>query len=194
MYKNLVLQTEAATEAVTLADCKSHLRITASDEDTYIQSLLDAAISFVDGKGVLGKALITQTWRQYVPQNPGTVTLLLGPVQSVSAIGYYDTDGMVQAATVSDFNVFGTEECKTVEPKAGSSWPTAQDRPDAIWIDFAAGYGAAATDVPAELTHAIKMLVAHWYENREPAPEASQAKLPFGFDDLISVHRSNWYG
>lgn len=194
MYKSLVLQTAPATAVVTLAECKSHLRITASDEDTYVQSLLDAAISFVDGTGVLGKALITQTWRQYVGQNPGVVALLLGPVQGVSAIGYFDSDGASQAATVDDFNVFGVGDCKTVEPKSGSAWPAAQDRPDAIWIDYTTGYGDVATDVPAGLVHAIKMLVAHWYENREPAPEANQTKLPFGFDDLISVHRGNWYG
>ena len=31
-----------------------------------------------------------------------------------------------------------------------------------------AGYGDEASDVPAPIRHAIKLLVAHWFEQREP--------------------------
>ncbi|WP_340668852.1 head-tail connector protein [Bradyrhizobium ottawaense] len=38
--------------AVDLADVKAHLRVSFDSEDTYIQSLIDAAESYVDSLGV----------------------------------------------------------------------------------------------------------------------------------------------
>jgi len=35
-----------------------------------------------------------------------------------------------------------------------------------IEVDVAVGYGDAPGDVPQPLRQAIKLLVAHWYENR----------------------------
>ncbi len=41
------------------------------------------------------------------------------------------------------------------------------ERPIAgIEIDVTVGYGDAGTDVPEPLRQAIRLLVAHWYENR----------------------------
>lgn len=185
---------EAPAETpVSLAECKSHLRITASTEDDYIHDLLDAAVAFTDGMGALGKAMVTQKWRQYFGPNPGSVRLAILPVQAVTKIAYYDPDGNEQTATLTDFDVFGNGQATSVQPSAGKSWPTTQDRPDAIWIEYESGYGDAA-DVPTPLKHAIKMLVAHWYEHRENAVEAAQVAVPFGYDALIGTERACWYG
>jgi uncharacterized phiE125 gp8 family phage protein len=35
-----------------------------------------------------------------------------------------------------------------------------------IELDVEVGYGDAPPDVPADLRQAIRLLVAHWYENR----------------------------
>ena len=185
---------DPATTPVSLSECKDHLRITSSAEDTYITALLAAAVGMTDGMGTLGKAMITQKWRQYVPENPGTVRLAIGPVQAVTLIGYYDEDGVSQTATLSDFDVFGNGQATTISPKPGFSWPATQDRADAIWIEYEVGYGNAATDVPDALRHAIKMLVAHWYEHRENAAEKQQVNVPFGYDALIGTERGCWYG
>jgi uncharacterized phiE125 gp8 family phage protein len=59
-----------------------------------------------------------------------------------------------------------------------------------IEIAFTAGFGATAEDVPMPIRLAIKMLVAHWYEMREPvlAGEAGNA-LPLGVASLIAPYR-----
>jgi len=114
-------------------------------------------------------------------------------VQSVTKVGYFDSDGAEQEATLSNFHVWG-DRAAQVLPKDGFAWPDAQDRPDAIWIEYESGYGDAASDVPISLRHAIKMLVAHWYETRENATEAVRKNVPFGYDALISTERATWYG
>jgi len=60
----------------------------------------------------------------------------------------------------------------------------------AVEIDYTAGYGSAATDVPAGLRQAMLSLVGHWFENREAVLMAgSGAVVPAGFDDLVQSYR-----
>jgi len=57
--------TAPADRPVTLAEVKNHCRIDHSDDDTLVQSYIDAAVAHVEGwSGVLGRCLVTQTWRQ----------------------------------------------------------------------------------------------------------------------------------
>lgn len=190
----LVRVTAPTVSPISLAEAKAQMRVEGSDDDTIIQRLIDAAISFVDVQGALGRAMITQTWGQWLSPNPGTVLLMLGPVQSVSAIKYYDTDGALQTATLADFDVFGTPNRITVSPKSGKAWPTTQTRDDAIKIEYVVGYGSASANVPQTVRHALMMLVAHWYENRETSSEKQMMDLPYGFTDMIGMERNQWYG
>lgn len=191
---SLVRVTAPAASPISLAEAKAQMKVESSDDDTIIQRLIDAAIAFVDVQGALGKAMITQTWGQWLSPNPSTVYLSLGPVQSVSAIKYYDVDGALQTATLSDFNVFGTPNRISVSPKSGKAWPVTQTRDDAIKIEYVIGYGATSASVPETVRHALMMLVAHWYDMRETSTEKQMYDLPFGFTDMIGIERNAWYG
>lgn len=183
-----------ATTPISLAEVKTQLRIETSDDDTMLSRLINVAVAYVDVKGVLGAGMITQKWGQWLANNPGTVTLALGPVQSVTAVKYYDEAGVLQTDTLSNYEVFGTSTSTTIAPKSGFSWPSAQSRPDAIRIEYEIGYGDAASDVPDTLRHALLMLVAHWYENREQTTSDRMAEVPFGFNELVGIERGRWYG
>ena len=52
-------------------------------------------------------------------------------------------------------------------------------------------YGATGLeDLPADLPHAVTMLAAHWYENREASLVGISAQaLPFGVNDIVSSYR-----
>ena len=187
--------TSPAASPITLAEAKAQMRVEHDDDDAIIQRLIDAAVAFVDVQNVLGKAMITQTWAQWMGPTQSTVRLMLGPVQSVTAIKYYDIDGALQTATLTDFNIFGTPTKTTVSPKNGFSWPVAQQREDAIKIEYVIGYGDAASDVPQTIRQALMMLVAQWYENRENELIGTISKtIPFGFSDLIGIERGQFYG
>ena len=76
------------------------------------------------------------------------------------------------------------------------SWPTAELRSrNAVQVDFWAGYGAgstgnAATLVPEGHKLAVRLLTAHFFENREPVPVGTVAReLPFSLRALIDLHR-----
>lgn len=191
---SLVRITAPSASPISLAEAKAQMRVDGSEEDAIIQRLIDAAVAFVDVQGALGFAMITQTWGQWIAPNPSTVSLLLGPVQSVSAIKYYDVDGVLQTATLADFNIFGTPNRITITPKTGKAWPTTQTRDDAIKIEYVVGYGSTAASVPQTVRHALMMLVAHWYENRETSAEKSMTEVPYGFHEMIGIERNQWYG
>lgn len=111
--------------------------------------------------------MISQTWAEWIAPNPSTMRLSIGPVQSVLAIKYYDTNNTFQTDNLSNYLVMGTPSHKIVKPKSGYSWPTVFVRDDAIKIVYAVGYDIAASDVPQTVRHALMMLVGYYNENHE---------------------------
>ena len=85
------LITAPAAEPVTVTDAKKKMRIEHSDDDALIARLIAVAIGFVDLRGALGKAMITQTWGEWLAPNSSVVYLSLEPAQSVRVIKHYDT-------------------------------------------------------------------------------------------------------
>lgn len=195
LQHRIELVTAPARQPITIAECKAQMRVEHSDDDLIINRFIDTAIAAVDVTGALGKAMITQTWGEWFAPNPGVIGLSLGPVQSVSAIKYYDSDNALQVATLSDFYVLGTKSRTTIKPKPGKSWPVVFNRDDAIKVEYVIGYGDTPNDVPQTVRHALMMLVAHYYENREIELIGTISKtLPFSFEALIDQERATWYG
>lgn len=194
MTAALELVTGPATASLTLAEVKAQLRIDSDDEDTLLTNLIHTAEAHVDGLGDLGRAMITQTWAQYENQAPGWVRLHMTPVQSLTSVEYYDSDGTLQTATVSDFELWRDGDHMICKPKDGKQWPGADTRPDAIKITYVSGFGDASSDIPESIRQAMLMLIAHLYENREAVTEAKLMSTPMGYDMLMNNQRVGWYG
>jgi uncharacterized phiE125 gp8 family phage protein len=193
-FEALERVTAPAALPISVAEVKEQLRIEHSDDDDLIYRLISAAVAFTDVQGALGKAIITQTWRQWVSANPGEVYLMVKPVQSLTAVKYYDTNGALQTATLADYETFGTANSRYVKPASGKTWPTTQARPDAIALEYTTGYGASASAVPETIRHGLMMLIGHWYENRESSTTDRLESVPFGFAEMIGSERATWYG
>ena len=169
---------------VTLAEAKAQCRVDHDTEDALLNGLIAAAVAHVDGyTGVLGRALLTQTWRIDADE-PGDIAIPLEPVQSVS-VQWVDKAGAVQSFT--QFDLVRGHGHPYIQLKDTAVWPDTKTQPDAFRVTAVVGYGAAA-DVPQPIKQAILLMVAHLYANREAVGEAMQA-VPMAVDALLAPYR-----
>lgn len=181
-----------AVDLVTLAEAKKHCRVDDSDNDEFITGLIAAATSWLDGyAGVLGRALINQTWRIDLCRWPSCgIRLPLAPVSAITAISYRDTDNVSQALGSANYSLLEDALSPYVGWAHDAELPSLYSRDDAVSVYFVAGYGATADTVPAAIRVAANMLIAHFHENRETSIVGTTAQtLPFGVDALIAPFR-----
>ncbi|MDP2358014.1 MAG: head-tail connector protein [Beijerinckiaceae bacterium] len=163
-----VLVTPPAAPPVSLEEAKAHLRVDHDEENALIEALIAAATAHLDGwTGILGRCLVTQTWRQDLREFPagGTIRLPFPAPGSVS-VTYYDAANAEQTLAPSAYHVLDDIRGGAIELAASASWPAVYDRPDAVSVTFNAGYGAGNA-VPAALKAAIKLMIGDLYMNRE---------------------------
>lgn len=168
-----------AAEPVTTAEAKTHLRVDTSDDDTYIAALITAARQWVEEMGNL--ALINTTFVEKFdrfPANGGYFELAKGPVSSISSIQYVDENGTTQTWSSAEYQTDLRMKPARIAPVYGGAYPTTQTQLAAVTVTYIAGYGSASTSVPSPIIHAVKLLIAEMYENREntPRPERQAAK------------------
>lgn len=161
------VQAEApAVSPLALADAKTALRVSGSGDDALIQALIDAYTGHLDGwSGVLGRALITQTWRQDFAAFCDRLSLPLAPVQSIGSVTYVDIDDATQTLSTSVYELLSDSLGAYVARKPNQSWPSVGDGTSEarVKVTFVAGYGDAAADVPAALRQAIALAVGKLY-------------------------------
>lgn len=190
---DIVLTRSTAPAALLdLPALKRHLRVDHDGDDDLIASLAAAAQSALDGpSGMVGKALVTQSWTMTRARLTGKTVLRLPvfPFRSLTSVSYYDADNSAQSADLADFTARGGEEFAYIEPV--TAWPAMYDRPDALTVVWSAGYGSA-DQVPGELIVAAKMLAGHWYENREAVVPGQMSELPLAFRELVDLRRCGW--
>lgn len=172
----LRLQTAPATEPLTTAEAKSHLRVTGSGDDTYIAALVTAARQLAEQQ--LSRALITQTWDLLLPCWPERSVLI--PMAGVTAIThakYYDAANVQQTWSASLYEVALAGVLAELAPVYGQAWPQVYTRLEAIEIRFVAGYADAAA-VPAAIKQWMLLQIGHMYEHREAASDFQVYDVP----------------
>jgi len=157
--------TPPSVEPITLADAKAYLRVTHDDDDDVIGALIAAARSHVEAQA--RRALITQTWRLVRDAWPpdGRLKVVPVPLRTVAAARVYEADGSTLAL---DTQAFVTDKAAAPAILSFMPWPLPMPgRATAgIELDVEVGYGASGAAVPEPLRLAIRLLTAHWYENR----------------------------
>jgi len=181
-----ILLTAPAIEPLSVADAKAFLRVEHDDDDAIIAALISSARNHVEVLTRCG--LITQTWRLILDEWPrdGRIRLRLGPLRSVAAARIYD---QANVATELDATCFIVDAATGLIATPNGSLPAPGRSTAGIEIEVVIGFGTAA-DVPQTLLQAIRMIVAHWYENRGlVAIGQSVAMLPPSVNAMITSYR-----
>lgn len=190
----LVLTTGPTVEPVTLAEAKSHLRIDITDDDTDITALIVAAREYIETQ--LNKQLITATYTWRIDTfplgvKPFVIPYPAFPLQTVTSINYIDVDGDSQLLATSVYNVNTDDEPAEITLKFDQTWPDIRTQDNAVTLVLVAGFGDAASDVPESLEVAIKLLVGHFYENREATVSGTILRpIPLGVKSILTAYKA----
>lgn len=179
-----ILLTPPVREPLTLIEAKAFLRVEHDDDDAVIAALIAAARVHVEA--MTRRALLAQSWRFVLDAWPkgGRVTPRIGPLRSLLAARVFDADG---EAHEIDGESFVVDAAANVIAAPCFALPAPGRAQAGIALDVLCGYGADAEDVPADLRQALRMLLAHWYDNR--AATADGASVPAGVGALLAPYR-----
>lgn len=164
---------DATTAVLTTALAKTHTRIDLSADDAYVDTLVSAATAFVER--VTGRVLMEQTWKGYLDAFPGAddwIEVPRFPVIAVSSIQYVDENGDTQTEASATYTADTDSQPARIYLAFEKTWSTIRNIRKAITVTWTAGYvtTSASPDtgaVPADLLHAVKLVIADLYENRE---------------------------
>ena len=181
-----ILLTPPAVEPLSLAEAKAFLRVETADDDPLIAALIAAGRIHIERQA--GLALITQSWRLVLdcwPAN-GRIAVRPAPLRALAAARVFDFDGEARAV---DLQAFVTDASASTLAFVPWTLPMPTRIAAGIELDVTVGHGDAASDVPEPLRQAIRLFVAHWYENRGGIAGSQAAPLPPNAAALIAPYR-----
>lgn len=212
--------TEPNENPVSRDEAKLHLRVTDDNEDTLIDALIVAATQEVEK--ILRRSLVSQQWRLSLDRFPSSTlhreaslqqrrrerrrpghfstgrnegrTLVLDwpTIITVDIVEYFDADEALQTLSAAKYDVDNENEPGRLVLKDEEFWPDTAILPNAVKVEYTAGYGASAVDVPQAIKQAILITIGHNFENRESvlvAPGLVVAEVPRSVDWILQPYR-----
>ena len=181
-----ILTTPPASEPVSLDDAKAHLRLSQSDDDVLLSTLISAARRRIEAE--TGLALIQQGWSCYRDDWPdtGLVEIAVAPLLSVNRVTTYGDDDTAADIDASHYYIDAVSRPARVALRGSRVWPRPGRAANGIEIAVTAGFGTAAAAVPEDLRTALLHLVAQLYENRGTG---SEPDLPLTVAAAIARYR-----
>jgi len=177
-----------ALEPVSVEEAAAHCRVSGHDDDEYLADLITAARQHLEEE--CWSAFVSQTWdfrwdafspQLYIPRPP---------LLSVTTFQYMDAAGTLTTVPAAAYEIGVDNGISYARTQYQQTWPTSRGHRDDVRMRAVCGYGAAATDVPLPVRQAIKLLVAHWYVNREPINIGNIVNaIPRTVDDLVRPYR-----
>jgi len=177
--KFTVADNPVGTDVISLADMKEFLRVDHSDEDSTISAIITSAAMAVQdytGRVFVATTYTLRTDYFYNVEIPAAIG-------SVTGVTYYDIANELQTLDVSKYYADSSRvpaRIAFLDPPS-----TFEDRFNAVII--AGNIGKSASP---PIQHAIKMLAAHYYENRRAVIVGVQAsKIPLGIEAILNPYR-----
>jgi uncharacterized phiE125 gp8 family phage protein len=178
MYSLRVI-TPPTAEPVTLAETRTHLRVTHSYHDSLIAGYIFTARQWIED--VTGRAFLTKTLEMTMDAFPwdGVILLPRTPVASISSVKYVDGAGVLQTIDSADYQLDANTIPSRLVPAYEKSWPTPRGTVGCVQVRFVAG----GTDMPWPLRQAILLHVEGQYD-----PEQRDKNMQ-AVDSLISPYK-----
>lgn len=196
--QTLTVDTAPTVEPVTVADAKTHLRITHDDEDALIAGLIKAATAWAEHE--TGRALVQQTLLYTLDDWPAGDFIVLPkpPLRSVTSVKWLTTAGVETTLTASTDYVAdtGSEPGRVCLPYNGS-WPSSSLYPiRPIRVTYVAGYAPTTgtpvdyrANIPQAIKQAILLRVGDLYELREGLVQGAELRPTQAAEWLLAPYK-----
>jgi uncharacterized phiE125 gp8 family phage protein len=182
-----ILPISDSSEPVSVIEARTQVNVTDDTFDAYLASLIPAARRYVENRSGIIIKQRQFTERQFPVR--GSILLNNGPLVSVEDVTYPDTDGV--DASYSDARFFAGSSL--IYPALGATWPTPYPG-EGFTVTYTAGLSVEelATDDYSNLVHAVKLLIGHWFNQREgvSVDQRPPAQVPLTVDDLCDQVRA----
>ena len=187
---SLELVADAGIEPITKDEQKRHMRVDLTDEDAEIEIYITAARKEIEK--LTGTHMIEQSYRLWLDNFPAcnTIYIPIGPVIAIDSITYFDENDTESTFSATSYVTDVISIPGRIKLKSSGSWPTTTLRVlNGVKISFDTGFGDSASTVPQNLRHAVRLLAAHYFENREAFIYKSIHELPMGVASLIAKYK-----
>jgi uncharacterized phiE125 gp8 family phage protein len=189
------LTVDALEEPIGVEVFKLGNRIFHADENDYVDACLRTARLTVEAR--TGRALITQTHTMTLDRAPAcqrAILLPVSPVISVTSVTAYSPADAGSTVATSVYRLDTESAPARLVLRDGQEWPTELRPQNGLVIVYVAGYGDTASDITDDrLVHAVRLLAAHWYAQREPVVVGTTAQeLPLSVAALIDPLKVPW--
>lgn len=175
-YSRIWAPSALTDTAVSLMDMKDHLRVTHTLEDSLIEGYAIAATGAVERETqrLLQVRAVTLSLPD-LPTGREPIELPGGPVSSITSV---TADG----TAITGCTALGDGPAILLP---AADWPIVTGEGYPVTIVYQVGHASP----PLELLMAVKLMAAHWYENRSAVGASNMAELPLAVGYLIGQHR-----
>ncbi len=181
----VTVQTAPSGSVVSVAHLRAHVAQSVTDDDAMLESLGLAAQEWVEA--YLGRAVLTQTREASYDGAPGCVVLLPEPITGITSVKAFDEDDSETMITTSTYRLDTSPLLPRLVLRDGQLWPTSLREDASLVIRYGCGWSAGT--VPMAILQALMLLVAHWYEHRQPVSAGTFTTVPMGVEALLSPWR-----
>lgn len=173
------------TEPLTLLEVQQFCNLQNTDEDGQVSAMMKAARSLIEKEtGIILSSRILigvcdewpGSWASIPPLAVGgqigstgnptlpPIEFPVRPVTAISSIGLIDSDGISSTLNSGMYYLDKSGPVQRLWPSSTFSSSVTLRASGGIRVTFTAGWAAC----PSDLALALKQLVKHWYQNREP--------------------------
>jgi uncharacterized phiE125 gp8 family phage protein len=177
------LETAPAGMPITKEQVKTLANINNVNQDTEIDILIEAAVSWAEK--YTGRVFVNQTWNIYydLPEGANKMNLDTLNVNSIVSVSTFARDNTETVMDSADYRFFG--DCFILNETASFSSLSLRNF-QAIKIQVIAGYGVDSTDQPNDIEAALSQLVSYWIRTAQVTrSKGKYNNIPLGTESKL---------
>jgi uncharacterized phiE125 gp8 family phage protein len=193
MRQGTIVTVPPVGHPLSVEQAKQQLKIVPeyTADDTEISGFCAAAHRKIERE--LGYPILRQTRATHLFGFPcGPIWFAGGVNPEITSIQYRDSANALQTLDPAAYALDAVSLPAQVYRAPATTWPATVSVPGAVIVTWQGGWANAA-DVPDDLIMAMKILVAHWDQNREAVVDGgTPAEVQTVIDDLLFQFRVNF--